>query len=95
MHPGLLSPPKNTGRAGQPQSRAAPSGRVGTVRRPPNPAWRPHDAATGFMHNVTAEIFMDGDFDDDQRARVEEIAKRCPVHRTLEAGLVFDETVRF
>ena len=38
---------------------------------------------------------MDGDFDDAQRARLAEIAKKCPVHRTLEAGLVFDESVTF
>ena len=53
------------------------------------------DDAQGFLHNVTSEIFMDGDFDDAQRARLEEIAQKCPVHRTLEAGLVFDETVTF
>lgn len=53
------------------------------------------DDAQGFLHNVTSEIFMDGDLDDEQRARLEEIAKKCPVHRTLEAGLVFDEAVIF
>ena len=53
------------------------------------------DDAAGFLHNVTAEIFIDGDFDDEQRARVAEIAMKCPVHRTLEAGMVFDESVTF
>jgi putative redox protein len=31
------------------------------------------------------EIRLDGDLDEDQRARLTEIADRCPVHRTLEA----------
>ncbi len=49
----------------------------------------------GFLHHVTAEIFIDGEFDDDQRDRVADIATRCPVHRTLESGMVFDESVVF
>lgn len=53
------------------------------------------DDAHGFLHNVTAEIFIDGDFDDDQRARLAEIAQKCPVHRTLDEGMVFNETVTF
>lgn len=53
------------------------------------------DDATGFMHSVTAEVFMDGDFDDEQRARLADIAKKCPVRRTLGAGMVFDESVTF
>lgn len=53
------------------------------------------DDASGFLHNVTAEIFIDGDFDDEQRARLADITKKCPVHKTLAKGMVFDETVRF
>ena len=53
------------------------------------------DEAQGFLHNVTSEIFIDGDLDDTQRARLQEVAQRCPVHKTLAAGLVFDETVTF
>lgn len=53
------------------------------------------DEATGFLHNVEAEIFIDGDLDEDQRARLAEIAKKCPVHKTLDQGMVFDETVTF
>lgn len=33
------------------------------------------------------EIALHGDLDDDQRARLLEIADRCPVHRTLESDL--------
>ncbi len=32
------------------------------------------------------EIRLEGDLDDDQRARLLEIADKCPVHRTLELG---------
>lgn len=53
------------------------------------------EEAAGFLHNVTAEIFIDGDFDDTQRDRLGDIARRCPVHKTLEAGMIFDETVIF
>jgi putative redox protein len=53
------------------------------------------DDAYGFLHNVTAEIFIAGDFDDEQRARLTEITTKCPVHKTLAEGMVFNETVTF
>ncbi|MEM8582186.1 MAG: osmotically inducible protein C, partial [Pseudomonadota bacterium] len=31
-------------------------------------------------------IRLEGDLDETQRARLLEIADKCPVHRTLEAG---------
>jgi putative redox protein len=34
----------------------------------------------------TREITLEGDLDDTQRAKLLEIADKCPVHRTLEAG---------
>lgn len=38
-------------------------------------------------HDVfTREIIIEGDVDDDQRARIMEIANKCPVHKTLEVG---------
>ena len=48
---------------------------------------------TGLVDQVTSEIFIDGDFDEDVRKRLIGIAQRCPVHKTLENGIVFDETV--
>ncbi len=36
------------------------------------------------IDRLTREIALDGPLDDDQRARLLEIADRCPVHRTLE-----------
>lgn len=41
----------------------------------------------GITRNVfTRNITLDGDLDETQRRRMIEIADRCPVHRTLEAG---------
>ncbi len=51
------------------------------------------DTHAGMIDRVTSRIFIDGDFDDETRARLEQIAQRCPVHKTLEAGIVFAETV--
>jgi uncharacterized OsmC-like protein len=38
------------------------------------------------------EIELDGPLDDAQRARMLEIAGKCPVHRTLEAGSAVETT---
>lgn len=47
----------------------------------------------GMIDHVTSRIFIDGNFDEDTRKRLIDIAMRCPVHKTLEKGIVFDETV--
>ena len=47
----------------------------------------------GLVDRVTSRIFIDGAFDDATRKRLQEVAVRCPVHKTLAAGVVFDETV--
>src|SRR5690606_19403052 len=36
---------------------------------------------------IETTLVLGGDLDDAQRARLVEIADRCPVHRTLEAGV--------
>lgn len=51
------------------------------------------DTKTGMVDRVTSRIFIDGDFDEATRKRLMDIAQRCPVHKTLENGIVFDETV--
>jgi putative redox protein len=38
----------------------------------------------------TRRISIEGDIDEAQRARMLDMADRCPVHRTLEAGAAFD-----
>ena len=51
------------------------------------------DQHTGMVDRISSRIFIDGDFDQATRARLEEVAVRCPVHKTLAAGVVFDEVV--
>lgn len=51
------------------------------------------DSHAGMIDRVTSRIYIDGDFDEATRKRLMEIAQRCPVHKTLEAGIVFDEIV--
>ena len=45
--------------------------------------------ASGYIDRVRSQIFVEGDFDDGQKARLEDIARRCPVRRTLEGGMSF------
>ena len=51
------------------------------------------DSHVGMIDQVTARIFIDGNFDEAVRKRLQDIAVRCPVHKTLEKGIVFSETV--
>ncbi len=51
------------------------------------------DDLTGWLEHVTTEIFIEGTFDEAARARLAEVATRCPVHRTIEKGIVFTENV--
>jgi putative redox protein len=51
------------------------------------------DDATGFIDTVRSQIFVEGDFTDAQRERLAQIAERCPVHKTLEKGVVFGDQV--
>ncbi len=51
------------------------------------------DEATGYIDRVTTEIFLDGDFTEAERKRLADIATRCPVHKTLERGIHFEEQV--
>lgn len=51
------------------------------------------DDATGFIDTVTSQLFIEGSFTDAERDRLAEVARRCPVHKTLEKGVVFGEEV--
>ena len=49
----------------------------------------------GFMERITSAIRISGDFDEAQRRRLAQIARRCPVHKTLANGVTFDDHVTF
>lgn len=50
------------------------------------------ETRTGMLDRIDRVIQLDGDLDDAQRARLLEIADRCPVHRTLRSEIVIDTT---
>ena len=47
-------------------------------------------AKEGEVHVMRREIRLDGDLDDEQRARLLEIANKCPVHKTLTGEIRID-----
>jgi uncharacterized OsmC-like protein/pimeloyl-ACP methyl ester carboxylesterase len=44
-------------------------------------------SADGCLRQFTREVHLEGDLTDEQRDKLLEIADKCPVHRTLEAGV--------
>ncbi len=46
-----------------------------------------------YVELIRRYIVLEGDLDDGQRERVARIARRCPVHRTLESAPVIQDEV--
>lgn len=44
-----------------------------------------------FVHHIERAVELEGDLDEEQRARLQEIAHRCPVHRTLTSEIAVTE----
>jgi len=42
----------------------------------------------GFIHRIECAVSFTGPLSDEQRARLEEIAHKCPVHKTLTSEIV-------
>lgn len=49
----------------------------------------------GFIEKITSKVHIEGDFDDAQKKRLAQIAERCPVHKTLAHGIVFEDNATF
>ena len=46
------------------------------------------------LDHIDRELELEGPLDDEQRARLAEIADRCPVHRTLEQGVTVSTALK-
>lgn len=48
-------------------------------------------SADGYVHRIERAVSFEGALDDEQRARLQEIAHKCPVHKTLTSEIVIAE----
>jgi len=48
----------------------------------------------GYIDHISKKLKLVGNLDADQKQRLKEIASRCPVHKTLEKGVVFDTVLQ-
>lgn len=42
----------------------------------------------GFIHRIERAVSFEGNLSDEQRARLQEISQKCPVHKTLTSEIV-------
>ena len=52
------------------------------------------ETSTGQLDHIEREIHFEGELSDEQRARLLDIAERCPVHRTLHSEVLVSTTER-
>lgn len=45
----------------------------------------------GFVHRIERSVVVEGKLTEEQRARLQEIAHKCPVHKTLTSQIVVAE----
>ena len=49
----------------------------------------------GWIDRITSHVTIPGTFDEKQRARLTQVAQRCPVHKTLTNGVHITDSVVF
>jgi len=50
----------------------------------------PH-TTEGYVHRIERSVTLEGDLSEEQRSRLQEIAHKCPVHKTLTSEIVISE----
>jgi putative redox protein len=45
----------------------------------------------GFVHQIERHVTLEGPLTDEQRARLQEISHKCPVHKTLTSKIVITD----
>ncbi len=48
-------------------------------------------ADEGYVHRIQRSVTFEGNLDDAQKARLQEIAHKCPVHKTLTSEIVITD----
>ena len=49
------------------------------------------DATEGYVHRIERAVTFEGNLSEEQRSRLQEIAHKCPVHKTLTSEIVVSE----
>ncbi len=52
------------------------------------------ETKTGMLDLIEREIALDGQLSEEQRARLRDIAERCPVHRTLTSEIKIETRLK-
>ena len=53
------------------------------------------ERADGWIDRIQTRVTLEGTFTDAERKRLEQVAQRCPVHKTLEGGVQIFDSVSF
>ena len=49
----------------------------------------------GWIERIQSKVTLKGDFDSAQKARLSQVASRCPVHKTLANGVEIFDSITF